>query len=164
MNNDIFVGLDWCADFVFPSVKPWFLAQRRHGVRIVFVAYDMLPLIRPELFPSLIPPIATDWIKTVAEVADGVVCISRTVTSQLYDWLCQAKSECLRPLSLGYFHLGADLHVTLPTKGLSEDASAILTKVRSRPSFLMVGTLEARKDHRQAIFPAFAIKLAAVRS
>ncbi len=150
-HNDIFVGLDWCADFVFPSVKPWFLAQRRHGVRIVFVAYDMLPLFRPELFPSLIPPIATDWNNTVAEVADCVACISRTVTSELCEWLCEAKLERLRPMSLGYFHLGADLHATLPTKGLSEDAFAILTKVRSRPSFLMVGTLEARKGHRQAV-------------
>jgi hypothetical protein len=111
-HNDIFVGLDWCADFVFPSVN----------------------LIRPELFPSLIPPVATDWINTVAEVADGVVCISRTVTSELCEWLREAKVERLRPLSLGYFHLGADLHATLPTKGLSEDAFAILTKVRSRPS------------------------------
>src|SRR5258708_2237399 len=36
-------------------------------------------------------------------------------------------------------------------KGLTPDAAAILVKLRSRPSFLMVGTLEPRKGHRQAL-------------
>ena len=30
--GDIFLGVDWAADFV-PAMKPWFLAQRRHGTQ-----------------------------------------------------------------------------------------------------------------------------------
>ncbi len=57
--GDIFLGLDWSAEIV-PSMKPLFLAQRRHGTKIIFVVYDVLPLSRPELFPELIPPIALE--------------------------------------------------------------------------------------------------------
>jgi len=148
--GDIFVGLDWCADYV-PSMKPWFVRQRRHGLQIVFVVYDMLPLIQPELFPELIPPIALDWIKTVTEVANGAVCISRTVADEFCRWLAEAKPKRLQPLSIGFFHLGADLQASLPTKGRSEDAASVLAKLGNRPSFLMVGTLEARKGHRQVL-------------
>lgn len=35
--------------------------------------------------------------------------------------------------------------------GLSEDAADALKNLRSRPSFLMAGTLEPRKGHRQAL-------------
>ena len=148
--GDIFLGLDWAAEFV-PAMKSWFLAQRRHGTKIVFVAYDMLPLLRPELFPETIPPIALDWINTVAEIADGLVCISRTVADEVHEWLASARPQRLEPLSLGFFHLGADLHASVPTRGLSQDASEILEKLRSRPSFLMVATLEPRKGHRQVL-------------
>ena len=106
----------------------------------------MLPLLRPEFFPSEMVPWAGDWIGTVAEVATGVVCISRTVADELYEWLTRAKPLRAQPLSLGYFHLGADLHGSLPTKGASEDAAIVLAKLRSRPTFLMVGTVELPRD------------------
>ena len=148
--GDIFLGLDWAAEIV-PTMKPWFLAQRRHGIKIVFVAYDVLPLSRPELFPRIIPPMALDWLNTVVEVADGVVCISRTVANEVYEHLTQRRALRPETLSLGFFHLGADLHASMPTRGLSQDASQILEKLRSRPSFLMVATLEPRKGHGQVL-------------
>jgi glycosyltransferase involved in cell wall biosynthesis len=94
---------------------------------------------------------ATDWIRSVSEIADGIICISRTVADEFYQWL--SRSDCSRqsPLSIGFFHLGADLHASVPTKGLTPDAASILVKLRSHPSFLMVGTLEPRKGHRQAL-------------
>jgi glycosyltransferase involved in cell wall biosynthesis len=148
--GDIFIGLDWGADIV-PPVKPWFLARRRHGTQIIFVAYDLLPVARPEFFPPEMSALANEWVKTVADVADGVICISRAVADEFCQWLGKELPRRLQPLSLGYFHLGADLHASLPTTGLSSDASAILAKLRSRPSFLMVGTVEPRKGHRQAL-------------
>ena len=120
--GDVFLGIDWSADIV-PRMKPWFQAQRRHGTKIVFAVYDVLPLRRPELFPENIPPMALDWMNTVAEIADGLVCISRTVADEVHQWLAGARPQRLEPLSLGFFHLGADLHASMPTTGLSQDAS-----------------------------------------
>lgn len=148
--GDIFLALEWGADVV-PSMKPWFIKKRQHGMRIVFVVYDMLPVIRPELFPPEIAPLALGWIRTVAEIADGVACISRTVADELYEWLGKTNPQRLQPLSLGFFHLGADLQATLPSKGLPDNAQELLAKLRVRPSFLMVGTIEPRKGHRQAL-------------
>ena len=57
---------------------------------------------------------ALDWINTVAEVANGVVCTSRTSVDELHQWLVAAEVQRVQPLSLGYFHPGADFHVGRP--------------------------------------------------
>src|SRR5271166_4948665 len=149
--DDIFIGLDLSIDFV-PSLKPWFLNQRRHGIQIVFVVYDLLALLRPEFFPLDLPPVVLDWFNTVTEVAHGLICISRSVADELRAWLAKSKPQLLQQsIAIGFFHLGADLRASLPTQGLAQDATEVLSKLRSRPSLLMVGTLEPRKGHRQAL-------------
>jgi glycosyltransferase involved in cell wall biosynthesis len=147
--GDTFLGVEWGAD-VIPSMKPWFLKERTRGVRPFFIVYDMLPVLRPELFREEIAPLALAWINTVAEVADGVACISRTVAGEVVDWLDKAKlvPRC-RPLSVGFFHLGSDIDSSIPTKGLPEGAAEILARLSARPTFLMVGTIEPRKGYRQ---------------
>jgi glycosyltransferase involved in cell wall biosynthesis len=49
------------------------------------------------------------------------------------------------------FHPGADLKASLPSKGTPDDGQQVLAQILSRPSFLMVGTIEPRKGHRQAL-------------
>jgi glycosyltransferase involved in cell wall biosynthesis len=148
--GDIFIGLDWCAD-IAPSLKPWFLEQRRHGTQIIFVVLEVARLLRPEFFPPGTDSMAVAWANTVAEVANGLVCVSRNATDELYEWLVATGGQRVQPLSLGFFHLGADLRTSPPTTGLSEDASEMLAKLRSRPTFLMVGDLGLRKGYQQAI-------------
>ncbi len=55
------------------------------------------------------------------------------------------------PFDVGYFHLGADLHRSAPSRGLPEDADKVLSLLHARPTFLMVGTVEPRKAHRQTV-------------
>jgi glycosyltransferase involved in cell wall biosynthesis len=150
--GDIFLGLD-LSPYDVPYAKDWFLEQRRRGVQIIFVTYDLLPILRPELFSPTreVNQALLDWINTITVVSDAVVCISRTVADELHGWLVRTKPQRPQPLALGYFRLGADLHASLPTTGVPADAQIILEKLSSRPSFLMVGTLEPRKGHRQAL-------------
>jgi glycosyltransferase involved in cell wall biosynthesis len=148
--GDIFLGVDWPAD-VLPSLKSWFRKQQWRGMRNIFVVYDLLPLLQPELFPPELQPMTFAWLKAVSEIGDSVVCISRTVADELHRWLEETKPDRLKPLSIGFFQLGADLHASLPTKGLPDEALQTLAKLRSRPTFLMVGTVEPRKGHRQAL-------------
>jgi glycosyltransferase involved in cell wall biosynthesis len=149
-HGDIFLGVDWPAD-VLPSLKTWFGERKRRGMRCVFVVYDLLPLLRPDLFPPELPPMTRGWLDAVTEIADGVVCISRTVADELYLWLKGTKLSRFKPLPIGFFQLGADLHASLPTKGLPDKALEILVNIRSRPTFLMVGTVEPRKGYRQTL-------------
>ncbi len=149
--GDLFLGLDWCADVV-PGSNPWFRAQRARGVRVVFLVHDLLPVLRPEFFPAVMAPMTADWLRTVAQVADGAVCVSRTVADEFHAWLESSgpKREGA-PLGIGFSHHGADLRSSAPTVGLPSDGEATLAAIRARPTFLTVGTVEPRKGHRQAL-------------
>jgi glycosyltransferase involved in cell wall biosynthesis len=120
--GDIFIRLDYCADLL-PSLKPWFLEQRRHGTQIIFVVPDLAPLLRPEQFPLESHSIAVTSMNSVAEVADGVICLTRASVDELHQWLGVAKPQRLQPLSLGFLDLGIDSQIASPPTGLSEESS-----------------------------------------
>ncbi|GAB2921284.1 glycosyltransferase family 1 protein [Paraburkholderia jirisanensis] len=148
--GDIYLGLDLVADCV-PPAEQWFVQQRRRGVKIYFVVYDLLPVMHPDWFPEVIALCFPPWLKTISHVSDGLIGISRAVADDLRLWLDTAPVNRLRDLKLGYFHLGADIESSQPSKGLPPDADRILQALRSRPTILMVGTVEPRKGHIQAV-------------
>jgi glycosyltransferase involved in cell wall biosynthesis len=148
--GDLFLGLDLCYDLI-PEMAHWFETHKRRGMQIVFVIYDLLSLGRPHQFYPQIPPAVRLWLNTLANISDGLVCISRAVADEVQQWLDRTEAKRRQPLQLGFFHLGANLRASLPSTGLSPDASMLLERLRSRASFLMVGTLEPRKGHEQAL-------------
>jgi glycosyltransferase involved in cell wall biosynthesis len=151
--GDIFVGLDLVADCV-PLAQQWFAMQRRRGVKIYFVVYDLLPIMRPEWFPEVIAQCFPLWLKTISTVSDGLVGISRAVADDIRGWLDATQIQRLRDLQLGYFHLGADIDSSQPSKGIPDNAPEVFDSLSARPTILMVGTVEPRKGHVQA-FEAF---------
>lgn len=152
-SGDIFLGLDLVADCV-PLAQQWFATQRRRGVKIYFVVYDLLPIMRPEWFPEVIAQCFPLWFKTISTVSDGLVGISRAVADDIRSWLDATQIQRLRDLQLGYFHLGADIDSSQPSKGVPDNAPEVLGSLSARPTILMVGTVEPRKGHVQA-FEAF---------
>jgi glycosyltransferase involved in cell wall biosynthesis len=52
---------------------------------------------------------------------------------------------------LAVVHHGADIDASRPSTGLPGDAPAVLADIAAAPSFLMVGTIEPRKGHMQAL-------------
>lgn len=102
--GDIFLGLDWVTQVVSAQTA-CLHAMRRHGVRVYFVIYDLLPITLPLVFYPGVKGRHVTWLKTVAEF-DGAVCISRTVTDELRDWLKQYGPERRRPFEIDWFHLG----------------------------------------------------------
>jgi glycosyltransferase involved in cell wall biosynthesis len=151
--GDVFLGLDLIADAA-AHAEAWFSAQRERGVKIHFVVYDLLPVLRPEWFHEGIARCFPDWVETIAKVSDSLVCISRAVADDLKAWLDAANPERFRELSLGYFHLGADIENSHPSTGLPDGADEVLRALQAKPTFVMVGTVEPRKGHVQA-FAAF---------
>jgi glycosyltransferase involved in cell wall biosynthesis len=55
-----------------------------------------------------------------------------------------------RPLSIEWFHLGADINQSIPSTGLPDNAGEVLAALANKRTFLMVGTLEPRKGILQA--------------
>ncbi|CAN7245874.1 glycosyltransferase family 4 protein [Trinickia sp. LjRoot230] len=148
--GDVFLGLDLVADRI-PAAERWFLKQRQRGVQIHFVVYDLLPVRRPEWFHEGIAGCFPPWLKTIATVADGLIGISRAVADDVKDWLDSSGVARLRELKLGYFHLGADMESSQPSRGVPENAVTLIDAMRAKPTFLLVGTVEPRKGHDQAI-------------
>ncbi|WP_169816731.1 glycosyltransferase family 4 protein [Dyella thiooxydans] len=148
--GDVYLGLDLGAHLVPQNIE-LFRGMRNRGVQLHFVVYDLLPLLRPDCFDPPGLPLFRAWYEAVAEVADGALCISAAVADELECWLHQCRPERLRPLGIGWFHLGADLAPTVPSAMAGEQPDQALAALGKRPTFLMVGTVEPRKGHAQAL-------------
>jgi glycosyltransferase involved in cell wall biosynthesis len=146
--GDIFLGLDLQHSVVLAQENTY-SEFRNSGVEVYFVVYDLLPILLREKFPAGAAALHDQWLTAISR-ADGLVCISRSVADELITWLDQHGVARNRPLKIGWFHLGADMQQSLPSKGASSDAS-ILNGLTKLPTFLMVGTLEPRKGHFQTV-------------
>jgi glycosyltransferase involved in cell wall biosynthesis len=147
--EDVFLGLDLLPHLV-PQHKPFLQALHRDGVRVFFVVYDLLPVLMPEHFPPGTAQGHTAWLHAISSF-DGAVCISRAVALELAQWQRRHAAPRLRPFDIGWFHLGADVQNSVPTRGLPDDAARVLARLAERPTLLAVGTIEPRKHYGQLL-------------
>lgn len=149
--GDVFLALD-LSHHVAIAQEGSLSAMHRAGTRVYFVVYDLLPLQFPDYWEASdgIPELHQRWLNVVTQY-DGAVCISKAVADELRTWFREANPARQRPLTIDWFHLGADVGNSVPTQGLPADAQTVLKTLRSRTSFLMVGTLEPRKGHAQVL-------------
>lgn len=151
--GDMLVVADFSGDRFFGAAQSGlFEHYRRQGVLLYAVVYDLLPIRMPLVFPPSAGDTHERWLHTISQF-DGAVCISRTVAEDLVAWRAESGISVSdrRSYRIGWWHLGADLSSAAPSRGKPRDAGAVLSQLRSRPSFLMVGTIEPRKGHLQAI-------------
>lgn len=147
--DDIFFSLD-LAPHIQPSHSSFFERLRNHGVKVYFLVYDLLPVLRPDCFPGAADKGFSDWLRLVGE-SDGAICISKAVADELTCWMSDKEWNRMRPFKISYFHLGADIENSQPTKGLPRNGIEIIHNLNSKTTFLMVGTVEPRKGHRQTL-------------
>ena len=147
--GDVFFGLDFAC--VTTLKEQAYLAKLKEaGVKVYFVIYDLLPIQFPQYFPPSHKGFHERWLRTLVKF-DGVLCISKTIADDYRNWLKDNRISTTSDFDIAYFHLGADLNNSAPTKGMPADAPNILAKLATRPSFLMVGTLEPRKGYRHIV-------------
>ncbi|MBF0528325.1 MAG: glycosyltransferase [Deltaproteobacteria bacterium] len=147
--GDHFLGLD-LQSHVVPYQIDYLLFLRFHGVQVNFVVYDLLPILQPYAFPDGVNAAHTRYLQAITKL-DGAICISRAVADELAAWLDTSPPERLRPLKIGWFHLGADIENTIPTCDISEDIEHIISRLANSTNFLMVGTVEPRKGYMQTL-------------
>jgi glycosyltransferase involved in cell wall biosynthesis len=148
--GDMLLGLDWVAD-ILPTQTALLDAWRVRGVQMFFVVYDLLPVRMPTRFPAGIAQMHARWLECIGIYADGLIGISRSVTDDLRRWYDQHPADRHRDLRLGYFYPGNDPAATRPSSGLPDDALRTLARLRTAPTFVMVGTVEPRKGHALAL-------------
>lgn len=147
--GDIFLGLDLTAH-LFPEAEQQLEAFRLDGAKIYYVVYDIIPLRHPHLTVTGISQAFEVWLRSLTRCADGLVCISQSVAQDVADWMREHVPETQQP-RIGYFHLGADIEQSIPSKGLPAEAEELLVKFSTGICFLMVGTIEPRKGHAQML-------------
>jgi glycosyltransferase involved in cell wall biosynthesis len=124
-----------------------FANWRMRGVETNFVVYDLLPVLHPEFFPPDADLTHGAWLACIAAQADRIVAISAAVAGDMRGWLARMAPGRRAPL-ITSLHLGADIGGQAPP---ALQASERLRQIAARPSFLMVGTIEPRKGHLQAL-------------
>ena len=150
--GDVYLGLDFNVTTT-PMSEELFRALARRGIRLCFVVYDMLPLLRPDWWPPEMSPKYEQWLRSLASVADDVCCISATVAGEVSAWIERTGIQGLytQP-AVSHFHLGADLLSSAPSGGLPRDYRAVRAALdNDAPTFLMVGTIEPRKGHAEVL-------------
>lgn len=149
-SSDIFLQFDL---LVSQDVKQLWEKSLRHMAEAHFVIHDILPIERSDCYPAGFEPAFKEWLESVAAYADGVICISRTVADQVLAYLRNThgvRRNRVRPLKVGWFHLGADYRPQTSAAGdsLPHDITQALSRA---PTFLMVSTIEPRKGYAQAL-------------
>jgi glycosyltransferase involved in cell wall biosynthesis len=147
--GDVFLALDSAVgDQAWH--RSYYQALRRRGVEVHFVVYDLQPVLMPDLFEHGATSGLQQWLSVLAE-GDGAVCISRAVADELINWLQVHGPQRVRPLSVNWFHPGAEQVLPAKISKSPEGVSAVLDTLAERPTFLMIGTLEPRKGHSQVL-------------
>lgn len=143
--EDIFLGLDlyWYINTVNEF--------RKIGMKVYFIVYDILPITYPHWFPPDLSPLFQEWLITISKFSNSLICISATVAKEVKSWLDNHYSSINNLPEVKSFRLGADIKSSVPSYGLPESAGKVLSAFKSKPSFLMVGTLEPRKGHAQVL-------------
>ncbi|MDR7927475.1 glycosyltransferase family 1 protein [Acidithiobacillus thiooxidans] len=153
---DVFFCPDLHMNYPFAMLA----ALQKRGLRIVFTTYDIIGLNKARLLPRSYSIAFTDWFCGVMSVADAIVCDSCAVADEVHSWLQDHPGQRTRSLPIGYFHLGANIEASVTTQGPIDEGAEVLAACQARPTLLMVGTLEPRKDHVQALAAVEALWLA----
>ena len=119
---------------------------RQRGGKIVTVVYDLIPLQSPHFFDPGLVGVFERWFAMAVAQSDQLMCISRTVASEVHDMLSRAPYVAQRQPDISWWPLGADIEIRPGQTDIREEVVRITSDQRT-PMFLMVGTIEPRKNH-----------------
>jgi glycosyltransferase involved in cell wall biosynthesis len=151
--GDILLQLDLSGDIpIRAEYTGLFRDYRARGVLVYATVFDLLPVLLPHVFPPGANEAHHQWLQMISKF-DGAVCISKSVANDLCAWQANQKIEWdqRRPYHVAWFHLGSDIFNSAPTQGLPDNSEAVLAKLKSHITFLMVGTVEPRKAYMQVL-------------
>lgn len=148
--RDIFFGLDMQHQIQM-SQKDFFIKLKNTGVYVVFMVHDLLPIEFPHLFyDEAAKENHENWLALISQT-DGAICVSKATADAYAEWLNQNCICVENRFLIDFVHNGADLQAALSTKGMPDYAESLLLKLKEKPTFLIVGTLEPRKGCPQVL-------------
>lgn len=119
---------------------------KNQGTGITTIIYDIIPIRCPEFCTKHLVGVFEEWFDWACHCSDGFACISRSVCEDLRQEVeRRIGGEEAGGLTYGYFHLGSELD--LKVDGRVEDKTLDAVFAGEQPVFLVVGTIEPRKNH-----------------
>lgn len=141
--EDVILMLDssWARDDITQLQK---LSSSKQA-HIVYVLYDLIPVIHPEYCNPLHTKTFKAFITECLLNANtlGIIGISQAVMRDFQRYAGEHYPKCIMP-KLDFFHLGVDKH-----RFVNGDVRQSVKELfdNKRPTFLMVSTIEPRKNH-----------------
>jgi glycosyltransferase involved in cell wall biosynthesis len=133
----------------FRDVWPAVAAARHKGVRTAVVIYDLIPHLHPEIFGDEGAEQFRKYLRLAASHADLLLAISETVAEQVREHLPSIAPRWDRSTPVVAFPLGAQF--TSSEGRVRAEMTRRFDPQRPRSPYLMVGTIEMRKNHRYAL-------------
>ena len=147
--GDVFLALDY-QDRIVIDHENFYDYLRDLGVKVHFVVYDLLPISLKSTFSPEVVENYSNWLRIVTK-QDGAICISRAVAEELQGWLVEHHPNQAKSFKIDWFHLGADIESSMPTRGIPLNGTEALSLISAGTTFLAVGTMEPRKCHEQIL-------------
>lgn len=144
-SKDIFFLLDMQPQ-VQIAQQDFYQKMKKEGVKISFLLYDILPISLWHYFPKGNRDGFENWLGVMSK-NNQVICISQAVKNEYKKWVLSKNID----INISWFHLGADINNSNPSRGLPKNYNVVLDKIEEKISFIMVGTLEPRKAHLQTL-------------
>jgi glycosyltransferase involved in cell wall biosynthesis len=146
--GDVFLALDF-QDRIVISHERFYEHLMGIGVKVFFVVYDLLPIHLASTFEKEVVENYSQWLRIVKD-QDGAICISESVAKELDSWITEHYGFT-NAFHIDWFHLGADIENSIPTRGIPLNAIDALALISAGQTFLTVGTMEPRKCHQQIL-------------
>jgi len=147
--GDLMVMLDasW-GIHIDTAVKNW----RKQGGKVAFLVYDLLPITHPQFFSAGLVQRFSHWFEIAITNSDILLAISNTVRDQIREQVNRAFSgKAELPPKIESFRLGADLDMRHADGYIRPRLRIVLSDRYGPRPYLMVGTVEPRKNHRTVL-------------
>jgi glycosyltransferase involved in cell wall biosynthesis len=145
-NGDIFLGLDLSAHII-----PRHLSQlwnwKQQGVCFSLFIYDLLPVLSPHWFNAKTTRNFHHWLRAIALLANNTITISRIVQTDVLSWMYQHYQLSATDIPCDTIPLGAELD----SDTINSPPVQLPQQLAQRDFILMVGTIEPRKGHDEAL-------------
>jgi len=141
--GDILLLLDstWYSN-IWPSVEE----ARSRGARVIAVIYDLIPITHRQFCDDFLAEVFKEWFFDSLTRVEGYIGISHTVQRDLEAFMQRQFGDKAQAKSFDYFLLGADFNHS-PKSGKTV-RPALAETFSSRPTYIIVSTVEPRKNHQ----------------
>lgn len=148
--GDTVLTLDWSDCLVHAYESGYVSHLLNNGVKLYATVFDLLPVMMPQYFPPMSDITFERWLQATSKLS-GVICISKSVADEYRTW-SGSQDNKHKSFSIDWFHLGADLSsAQLGAQVKNPVGDELIERLKAKPTFLMVGTIEPRKGHLEVL-------------